>query len=89
MFKHMNLKKKLFPVLTGTALSTSLAVPVLASESSSLSTVESALTTSFTEIGASATGMIGKILPIALPVIGGVIIVMLGLKIFKRITNKV
>ena len=87
--KEMNLKKKLFPVLTGTALSSSLAVPVLASESSSLSSVESALTTSFTEIGASATGMIGKILPIALPVIGGVIIVMLGLKIFKRITNKV
>lgn len=87
--KDMNLKKKLFPVLTGTALSTSLAVPVLASESSSLSTIESALTTSFTEIGTSATGMIGKILPIALPVIGGVLIVMLGLKIFKRITNKV
>lgn len=87
--KDMNLKKKLFPVLTGTALSTSLAVPVLASESSSLSTIESALTTSFSEIGTSATGMIGKILPIALPVIGGVLIVMLGLKIFKRITNKV
>lgn len=87
--KDMNLKKKLFPVLTGTALSTSLAVPVLASDTSSLSTIESALTTSFTEIGTSATGMIGKILPIALPVIGGVLIVMLGLKIFKRITNKV
>ena len=66
----MNLKKKIAPVLMGGALAVATAVPVLASESAGtgLSSVETALTTSFTSIGSSMTSVVGKILPIALPI---------------------
>ena len=86
----MNLKKKIAPVLMGGALAVATAVPVLASESAGtgLSSVETALTTSFTSIGASMTSIVGKILPIALPVMGILVLVGFGIKAFKKVTNK-
>lgn len=88
--KFMNLKKKLAPVLMGGALAVATAVPVLASESAGtgLSSVESALTTSFTSIAASMTSIVGKILPIALPIMGILLVVGFGMKAFKKVTNK-
>ena len=50
--------------------------------------VTSALTTSFTEVASSLTGLIGDILPIALPVVGGILVVRIGIKIFKSVVNK-
>lgn len=88
--KYMNLKKKLYPLVAGAALTCASCVPVLASgETGGLASVESALTSSFTEVGSSATSLVGKILPIALPIVGAVLIIGLGLKIFKKVTNKV
>lgn len=88
--KFKNIRKKFIPLLMGGALAVTSAVPVLASggDSSAMAGVESALTSSFTEVGSSMTGIIGKILPIALPIIGGVLVVMLAIKIFKRVSNK-
>ena len=86
--KIKNIKRKFAPLLLGGALAVASAVPVLASEGGSMSSVESALTSSFTEVGSSMTSIIGKILPIALPIIGGVLVVMLAIKIFKRVSNK-
>lgn len=88
MMKFMNLKKKLFPVAAGAALTLASSLPVLASESTGLASVESALTTSFTEVGTSMTGMVGKILPIALPVMGALLLVGFGIKAFKKVANK-
>ena len=54
--KFMNLKKKIAPVLMGGALAVATAVPVFAADASTstgLSSVETALTTSFTSIGSS------------------------------------
>jgi uncharacterized protein (DUF697 family) len=51
--------------------------------------IVTALTTSFTEIGTELTGIVGKVLPIALPIIGGVLVVTVGIKIYKKVTNKV
>ena len=56
--KFMNLKKKIAPVLMGGALAVATAVPVFAADagtSTGLSSVETALTTSFTSIGSSMT----------------------------------
>lgn len=50
--------------------------------------ITSALTSSFTEVGTSLTGVIGDVLPIALPIIGGVLVVSVGIKIFKKVTSK-
>ena len=50
--------------------------------------ISTALTTSFGTIGSELTGIISSVLPIALPIIGGVMVVVVGIKIFKKITYK-
>ena len=87
----MNLKKKLAPVLMGGALAVATAVPVFASDAGAgtgLSSVETALTTSFTSVGSSMTSLVGKILPIALPIMGALLLVGFGIKAFKKVANK-
>lgn len=89
--KFMNLKKKLVPALMGGALAVATAVPVFASDagtSTGLSSVETALTTSFTSVGSSMTSLVGKILPIALPIMGALLLVGFGIKAFKKVANK-
>lgn len=89
--KFMNLKKKLAPVLMGGALAVATAVPVFASDAGAgtgLSSVETALTTSFTSIGSSMTSVVGKILPVALPIMGALLLVGFGIKAFKKVANK-
>lgn len=87
----MNLKKKIAPVLMGGALAVATAVPVFASDAGTgtgLSSVETALTTSFTSVGSSMTSLVGKILPIALPIMGALLLVGFGIKAFKKVANK-
>lgn len=87
----MNLKKKIAPALMGGALAVATAVPVFASDASTgsgLSSVETALTTSFTSVGSSMTSLVGKILPIALPIMGALLLVGFGIKAFKKVANK-
>lgn len=89
--KFMNLKKKIAPVLMGGALAVATAVPVFASDAATgtgLSSVETALTTSFTSVGSSMTSLVGKILPIALPIMGALLLVGFGIKAFKKVANK-
>ena len=86
-----NIKKKAVMLLTVATVAVATAVPVFAADagtSTGLSSVETALTTSFTSIGASMTSIVGKILPIALPVMGILVLVGFGIKAFKKVTNK-
>lgn len=53
-----------------------------------LSTIVASLVESFTAIGSSLSSMIGQVLPVALPIIGGVMVVTVGIKIFKKVTAK-
>ena len=87
----MNLKKKIAPALMGGALAVATAVPVFAADASTgsgLSSVETALTTSFTSVGSSMTSVVGKILPIALPIMGAILLIGFGIKAFKKVANK-
>ena len=87
----MNLKKKIAPALMGGVLAVATAVPVFAADASTgsgLSSVETALTTSFTSVGSSMTSLVGKILPIALPIMGALLLVGFGIKAFKKVANK-
>lgn len=89
--KFMNLKKKFAPILMGGALPFATVVPVFAADSGTstgLSSVETALTTSFTSIGSSMTSIVGKILPVALPIMGALLLVGFGIKAFKKVANK-
>lgn len=47
-----------------------------------------ALTSQMTTIGTSLTSIMTATLPIALPIIGGVLVITKGIGIFKKITNK-
>jgi len=47
------------------------------------------LTTQLTAIGTSMTDVVGKVLPIALPIIGGIFVVTKGIGIFKKVTGKI
>lgn len=86
--KINNLKKKFVPAVAGAGAAMASCVPVFAESSGGLSSVETALTTSFTEVGSSMTGMVSKILPIALPVMGALLLVGFGIKAFKKVANK-
>lgn len=46
------------------------------------------LGTSFTTVAQDALDAISTILPIALPVLGAVIVVIVGIKIFRRVTGR-
>lgn len=50
--------------------------------------IETALTTAFTSITADLTSVATSVAPIALSVIGLSLVVIFGIKMFKRITNK-
>lgn len=45
------------------------------------------LTTGITSIGNDMLGALGDIVPVALPIAGGILVVALTLKVFKRVTN--
>lgn len=46
--------------------------------------VTTALSTALTEVAAGATGAIAAVLPIALPVMGAIVVIGIGVKVFKR-----
>lgn len=50
--------------------------------------VTTALNTAVGEIVSSTMGLIGSILPLALPVIGAIIVVKFGIKLLKSLTSK-
>lgn len=53
-----------------------------------METITTALTGQFTTVAKSLTDIIGDVLPIALPVVGAVLVVTLGIKIFKKVVSK-
>ena len=52
------------------------------------STVRSALTTSLTTVGNDLQGVISDVLPIGLGIVGAVMVVVFGVKIFKKLTGR-
>jgi len=84
-----NIKKKVVMLLIVATVAVATAVPAFAAEAGTgLSSVETALTTSFTSVGSSMTSLVGKILPIALPIMGALLLVGFGIKAFKKVANK-
>lgn len=59
-------------------------MPVVMSEPSGIS---AALTSAMTTTAGEMTSGIAAVLPIALPVAGGILVVFLGWKLFKRLTK--
>lgn len=61
---------------------------IVALESSGQSTIVQALSTAFTSIASDLTSVITTIAPIALGIVGAGMVLVFGVKWFKRLTNK-
>ena len=58
------------------------------SSGSIMAQATAALTTGLTEVATSMGGMITTVLPVALGVVGAIMVVVFGVKFFKKITGK-
>ena len=65
-----------------------MGVSMLAAEAGTISTVTTALTSGVTTIAGEAMSAIGSVVPAALPIAGVVIVVGIGLKVFKKVTGR-
>lgn len=61
---------------------------ITALESSGQSSIVQALSTAFTSIASDLTSVITTIAPIALGIVGAGMVLVFGVKWFKRLTNK-
>lgn len=63
-------------------------VAVMAAEApSAMEGVTTALTAGITTIASSCTDAISKVIPVALPVMGAIVVVTIGIKVFKRFSH--
>lgn len=53
-----------------------------------METVTGAVVSGLSTVATDALGLIGSVVPVALPVVGAVIAVTIGIKAFKRVINK-
>lgn len=53
----------------------------------SMTTIQSSMTSAFTTLANNCMSAIGAILPVVLPVMGAVVVIGIGVKIFKRFAH--
>ena len=62
------------------------ALPILAAGSLNLSSIETSMTSTFGDVKDAVVSMISKSVPYALAIIGTVLAVTIGIKVFKKLT---
>ncbi len=60
----------------------------LANEAATIATVTGALTTGITTIASDAMSAVGSVVPVALPIMGAVVVVGIGIKVFKKVAGR-
>lgn len=60
----------------------------LVDEAGSIATVISGLKGGITSIATDVMSAVGQILPIALPIMGAIVVVNIGMKVFKKVSSK-
>lgn len=63
-------------------------MPIMIAEAGTYDTITSALTTAAQDVANSAMGAIGGVVPIALTVMGAVVVISVGIKVFKTVVKK-
>lgn len=82
-FKH----KKLVMVFLTVAMMLSLSAAAFA-ESSGTGGINSAVTTALGTVQSDALSLIAGVLPYALAIMGAIIVVMVGIRVFKRVAGR-
>lgn len=81
--------RKLAGGLLMVVLSLSLSVGAFATDSSgSLDTVKTGMVTGLTAASASIMDVLGSILPIALGILAAVLVITIGIRVFRRVTGR-
>lgn len=57
-------------------------------ESATISTITTALTEGIKAIASDAMSAIASVIPVALPIMGAIVVVGIGIKVFKKVTGK-
>ena len=88
-----NMSKKAVAKLRGAVGATAFAPMVVGGITSyaaegDVSTVTTALTTGISSIANDAMSAIGSVIPVALPIMGAIVVVGIGIKVFRKVTGK-
>lgn len=65
-----------------------MGVSVLAAEAGTVAGVTTALTSGITTIAGDAMSAIASVVPVALPIMGAVVVVGIGIKVFKKVSGR-
>lgn len=83
------MKKKLAVLMMSVVLVFTLGVSVFAaSEGGSMSSITTAVTSAMQSVQSDALSLIASILPYALAILGAVLVVTIGIKVFRRIAGR-
>lgn len=81
------MKKRLVVLLCMVVVFAVSAVPAFA-ESTGSSGITSAMTTAFSTIASDAMSLISSVIPVALPILGAIVLVTIGIRMFRKITGR-
>lgn len=81
------MKKRLALLLCMVVVFAVSAVPAFA-ESTGSSGITSAMTTAFSTVASDAMSMISSILPVVLPILGAIVLIGIGIKVFRKVTGR-
>lgn len=76
------------PMIVGSVSTFPCFATEMSATSADTSGIISVMETSFASIGSDILGFFGKILPIALPILGAGLVIGIGIAIFKKVTKK-
>lgn len=74
--------------VAGAAIAAPMVVGTMTSFAADTGTSSDALTSACTSMASSITTAINGVIPIALPLVGASLVIVVGLKVFKRIVSK-
>lgn len=81
------MKKRLVAILAMACVFAFFAVPAFA-ESIDSSGITSAMTSAFSTIASDAMSLISAVIPVALPILGAIVLVTIGIRMFRKITGR-
>lgn len=61
---------------------------IMLAEGQTVAGIGTAMSTALTAIASDALTVIGTVAPVAVPVLGGILVIGIGIKVFKKVTGR-